>query len=236
MLEAIRQFYKYIRNKELITSLDDAPPITLTKIFHKKYPRLKSVPLPDVERTESQLETLLEIRKSTRKFTSAQLSMVEISKILGSCRITDSKREPEKRTYPSGGARFPVELYLFAYRIEGLSRGAYHYNIVDGALEILIEEDLRQRIREFISPFLENPAATIVFTSVLARAEVKYGARAYPYSLIEAGYMGQNIELACAEIGVGSCPVSGFIDDSIKEVLDLTEDEIPIHTISIGRG
>lgn len=47
--------------------------------------------------------------------------------------------------------------------------------------------------------------------------------------------MGQNIHLACAELGIGSCSVSGFVDDSVIEILDLTEDEIPIYTISFGK-
>lgn len=89
--------------------------------------------------------------------------------------------------------------------------------------------------KELISPYLENPAGTIVFTSVISRSEIKYGYRAYPYSLIEAGHMGQNILLAATEIGIGACPVSGFVDDTVIKILDLTEGEIPIYTISIGR-
>ncbi|MFC1682114.1 nitroreductase family protein [Nanoarchaeota archaeon] len=69
----------------------------------------------------------------------------------------------------------------------------------------------------------------------MARSKVKYGLRAYPYSLIEAGHMGQNIQLAASEIGIGSCPVSGFIDDTVKKILDLTDDEIPVYSISVGK-
>jgi nitroreductase len=47
--------------------------------------------------------------------------------------------------------------------------------------------------------------------------------------------MGQNIQLASSEIGIGSCPVSGFVDDNIKKILDLTNDEILIYSISIGK-
>ena len=47
--------------------------------------------------------------------------------------------------------------------------------------------------------------------------------------------MGQNIQLAATEIGIGSCPVSGFLDDTVKKIFDLTDDEIPIYSISIGK-
>ena len=68
----------------------------------------------------------------------------------------------------------------------------------------------------------------------ISRSAVKYGLRAYPYSLIEAGHIGQNICLKCAELGVGCCPVSGFVDEEIVKLLDLTEYELPVYSISIG--
>lgn len=38
-----------------------------------------------------------------------------------------------------------------------------------------------------------------------------------------------------SQIGVGSCSVSCFVDNSVIEILDLTEDEIPLYTISVGK-
>ena len=237
MLKEIRNFYKKIKlyEKDLENSAEETLNITHIKVFRKSYPRLPSVKLPEVNREDSEFETLLDHRESQRIFSHSPLSFREFSKIVGSCRIVDTKRKPEKRTYPSGGARFPVELYVMPYNVEELEQGAYHYNMKENSLELLLEKDLRNLRRELISPYLENPAATIIFTSVIARSEVKYGLRAYPYSLIEAGHMGQNIQLAASEIGIGSCPVSGFVDDTVKRILDLTDDEMPIYSISIGK-
>lgn len=237
MFKEIRNFYGKTKlyEKDLEDEIDDAPNITHIEVFRKSYPRLPSINLLGVDRENSEFENLLGHRESNRIFSESPLSLYELSKIIGSCRIADNDRKPERRTYPSGGARFPVELYLISYNIDDLKKGAYHYNMKDNSLELLLEEDLTKQRRELISPYLENPVGTIFFTSVIARSEVKYGLRAYPYSLIEAGHMGQNIQLAASEIGIGSCPVSGFIDDTVKSILDLTDDEIPIYSISIGR-
>ena len=236
MLKEIRNFYEKTKlYLDIEGTVEETPPITHVKVFRKSYPRLPSVKLPEVDRGNNEFEALLEHRGSHRNFSDSPLSLEEISKVIGACRIVDTKRKPEMRTYPSGGARFPVELYLVSYNVHGLKHGAYHYNIDENSLELLLEQDLTVSRRELISPYLENPAATIIFTSVIARSEVKYGLRAYPYSLIEAGHMGQNLQLAASEIGVGSCPVSGFVDDTVKKILDLTEDEIPIYSISIGK-
>src|SRR3989344_1879240 len=233
MLDNIRKFYDKIKLGDVSEDPEEQVPITYVHVFHKEYPRLPSVDLPKSE-ANSELETLLEMRKSTRNFSDSPLRLEEIARILRSCRIIGLNGGPEKRTYPSGGARFPVELYLAVYNVDGLVNGAYHYSIKKEKLELLLKKDLISRRSELISPYLENPAATVIFTTVLARSEVKYGSRAYPYSLIEAGHMGQNIHLVCAEMGVGSCSVSGFVDSSVAEILDLTEDEIPIYSISMG--
>ena len=122
-----------------------------------------------------------------------------------------------------------------SYNTQSLENGAYHYSFIRKGLEQLLKKDFtREEKREMISSYLENPAGTILFTSVISRSEIKYGLRAYPYSLIEAGHMGQNILLASTEIGIGACPVSGFVDKKVKEILDLTENEIPIYSISLG--
>jgi len=236
MFKEIRNFYKKTKlYPDIEGTVEETPPITHIEVFRKSYPRLPSIKLQEVNRECSEFEALLNYRESHRNFSDSPLSFAELSKVIGSCRIVDTKRKPERRTYPSGGARFPVELYLVSYNVHGLKHGAYHYNIDKNSLELLLEQDLTVSRRELISPYLENPAATIIFTSVIARSEVKYGLRAYPYSLIEAGHMGQNLQLAASEIEVGSCPVSGFIDDTVKKILDLTDDEIPIYSISIGK-
>ncbi len=237
MFKETKNFYNKtkLQEKDLEDSPERTPNITHIEVFRKSYPRLPSIKLPDVDRENSEFENLLDYRGSNRTFADSPLSLGELSKILGSCRIVDTKRKPERRTYPSGGARFPVELYVVSYNIKDLRNGAYHYNMKDKSLELLLDKDLKNSRRELISPYLENPAATIIFTSVIARSEVKYGLRSYPYSLIEAGHMGQNIQLSASEIGIGSCPVSGFIDDTVKKILDLTDDEIPIYSISIGK-
>ena len=234
MLKKTKEFYELTKTDEIIEDSEEAVPLTWSKIFYKRYPRLPSINLHSSDK-EGELETLLELRESSRIFSNVALNFNEISKILRSCRIIDSLRDPERRTYPSGGARFPVELYLLSFNITDLAPGAHHYNIKEGKLELLWEQDLRDKRREIISPYLENSAATIVFTSVISRAEVKYGSKAYPFSFLEAGHMGQNILLKSAELGIGACPVSGFIDDTVIKILDLVEDEIPIYTISLGK-
>ena len=155
-----------------------------------------------------------------------------MAKVFGSCSII--KADPERRTYPSAGARFPIELYLIAFRIDGLESGIYHFNFSKFSLEVLLLSNLRKQEIELVSPFLKNVAGVLIFTSVMSRSDVKYGLKAYPYSLLEAGHMSQNILISFTKYGIGSCAVGGFVNRKITNLLDLTEDEIPIHVIGFG--
>lgn len=42
------------------------------------------------------------------------------------------------------------------------------------------------------------------------------------------------MQIACVELGIACCSVSGFVDDTVSKILDLVGDEFPIYSISIG--
>lgn len=175
---------------------------------------------------------LLKNRKSDRLFSNKSVPIGVLAKILGSCRIT--RTNPERRTYPSAGARYPVELYLIALRVKGLEPGVYHFNVSKFSLETILRADLRKYESEMVSPLVKNIAGAIVLTAVMSRIDIKYGVKAYPFSLLEAGHIGQNISLSCAKYNVGSCAVGGFVNDRITEILDLTKDELPVYVMAFG--
>lgn len=234
MLKDIYSFYEKTKLTK-VTQDPEVVPVTFIKVFHKQYPRMPRIVLPK-SKGLGQLEKVLSIRESVREYSKKPLTFRQVAGVLNVCRIVDSTRKPERRTYPSAGARFPIEIYLISFNTgEPIERGVYHYDILAGALELLWSSDLRGRTEEITSPYLKNPAAAIVLTSVIARSEIKYGHKAYPYSLIEAGHIAQNLQLACAKLRIGSCPVGGFVNESISEILDLTRDEIPLYVLGIGR-
>jgi len=234
VLDEIKKFYE---KTKIVKFNDDEgiAPITFVHVFHKHYPRLPSIKLPQVD-VDGEFEGLLKSRKSVREFSEEPISLTDLAKILHSSRIVDPNRDPERRTYPSAGARFPVEIYLTSFNVNGLEKGAYHYDITQMKLEQLWKKDLGMYKEEIVSPYLRNPAAALILTSVVPRSEVKYGYKAYPYSLIEVGHIAQNILLSCCKYNVGACPVGGFVNNRVTEILDLTQDELPLYVIGLGRN
>lgn len=237
MLDETLKFYQLTRNAAAPPTPDGSQPASSpqTQIFYKEYPRFETIELPQAPHPTVSLEDSWAARSSCRTFQSQSLSLQDVSSLLASCRIMDDQRETERRTYPSAGARFPIECYLLAFRVEGMETGCYHYKVRTHELEVLWPAELDGKVDEIVSPFVSNPAAAIVITSVISRAEVKYGYKAYPFSYLEAGHLAQNILLTAAGNGVGACPVGGFVDQTITDLLDLTADEIPVYVVAAGR-
>ena len=203
---------------------------------HKEYKRMPRIVLPEPEEGEWLLKSALEKRHSTFGGSQAlALSLQDIGTLLGlSAR---SHKESEKRNYPSGGARFPVEVYLLSHTFEGTEGGVFHYHPTDHVLERLwdVPEDIA------FSSLIRGPAhldaaCLLICTSVWKRSASKYGDYAYPLALLEAGHLSQNVLLISTALGIESRPFSSFQDQQLTSLLDINDnEEQPIHVISLAR-
>src|SRR5271157_1697511 len=102
------------------------------QIHYKEYPRFKRITLPKKFIKDSSFENVLEKRKSTREFKNKKLSLNEISKLLfysfGITTVKESGNwDTAKRTYPSAGARYPLEVYPVIFHSSDVAPGIYHY-------------------------------------------------------------------------------------------------------------
>jgi len=202
--------------------------------WRKSYPRFPSIPL-DKGQIPTVVERLLEDRSSNRVFSPQPLPLSKLSGILGVCRVFDSDRIPERRGYASAGATFPLEIYIVSFATTGLTPNmAFHLEIDGMELEEMWGNQIGADFRSVLPDYIENAAAAVVMTTVISRSEVRYGAKSYPFSFIEAGLLGQNIQLAATSVGVGSCMIGGFPNDFLTKALDLSEDEFPIMVIALG--
>lgn len=233
MMEMIRKFDKntWINLKDLqyLQSPHFQIPEAWSKIFYKTYPRFKQIKLNNSNK-KGELEEILLKRESKREFTQKPISFDDLSYIL---QFSVGKKSSDRRMYPSGGARYPIELYAFIYNVEDLISGTYHYNIKDNTLEQLKTE--KALYEEFFGTNIKDSAVVLLMTGVLARLEVKYLENAYKFSLIESGHIAQNISLLSEKLDIGSCCIGGFDNKKIIEHLDLVqEEEIPLYAIALG--
>lgn len=214
-----------------------------TEIRHKEYVRFPKTELSKNILPLGELEKALKKRSSSREYdTKAELSFEELSTLLcysaGVRTAGKSKSESVRRFYPSGGARYPLEIYLGIQRVQGMQPGIYHYNVKGNLLETLTTNpDDLESLREGLYYSWSREAAVILFiTAVWNRNMMKYRDRGYRIILMEAGHLAQNFSLISSALGIGCCNSVGFHNGRINEVLDIEEeDEDSLYMALIGK-
>lgn len=194
----------------------------------------------DLEMTDDFLRLLTE-RKSSRVYTQQNISLLQLSFLLWATQgIKDirGKSYATLRTVPSGGARHAFETYLLVQHVEGLQPGAYHYLPLNHELEFLHPvEDLPAVISDtLVGQSWANKASVVFYYSFVPyRAEWRYGIWAHRVVLIDAGHVGQNLYLACAALGLGTCAVAAFDMELSDQIFGLDgEEEYTIYTFPVG--
>lgn len=218
-------------------------PKSWEKIYFKTYPRLSQIKLEKASIKENQLFSIIKKRESKRKFTGEELTLKEISKILYfSAGIRNSKEiggdfDKSKRMYPSGGARYPLEIYLAIFKGKEILPGIYHYNVKRNTLELLLEGDFRKKFSSEITDqnWVGKSRMITIITAVFSRTIVKYKERGWRYIFFEAGHLAQNICLISTLLKLKCCAVGGFMDEKVIALLDLNlNSELPLYLIVIG--
>lgn len=228
-----RQFHKQTNFNFPLGTLPTDPqywPKEWTEIYHKSYPRMPKVPLSEKLLDLGELKNALELRFSQREFDITQeISFSELSTLLhfsSGIRPSAGDNQAIRRFYPSGGARYPLEVYLLVQRVEGLTPGIYHFNVKNNYLEILDteKEDVEELKKGLLYPWSQEAAVVVFITAVWGRNFMKYKDRGYRIVLMEAGHLNHNIALISSALGIKCCNSVGFHNEHIDHMLDIGQE------------
>jgi SagB-type dehydrogenase family enzyme len=193
-----------------------------------------ALPAPRVPQPASLWAAIVQ-RQSCRTYSGLPLGLESISELAFYTLGTTDRGY--RRCLPSAGGLYPLELYVVSVNVNGLESGLYHYDVRSHSLSQLTQEDCRPKLVKmiFIEEAVEKAAAIIILAGVFGRSKIKYGERAYRFVLLEAGHAMQNICLAATALGLGACPVGGFIDDNMNDLLDVDGiEEAALYAVTIG--
>lgn len=210
------------------------------KTYYKSYPRFPKIKLSVKTDNNAALFSVLKKRVSTRDFSPKPISLSHISGLLGAaCGETHAIDSGKNgRSYPSGGAQYPIEMYLITFRDgDMLPSGVYHYHPGHHHLDILKELNFtKERIEDLFTALnFKNPGAMIALTAVLWRSQQKYSERGYRMCLLEAGHIGQNILLVAEALSLSALPMSGVCDRKVEALLGIDGvEESLVHAVLLG--
>jgi SagB-type dehydrogenase family enzyme len=177
------------------------------------------------------IEETLKQRRSVRDYKKGSLSLEEVSQLLWSA----SGKNLYRRTAPSAGATYPLEIYLVVGEVEGLEPGVYHYSISKHSLERIKEQDVRRGVcrAALEQRMIERAPISIIIAADYDRTVEHYGQRGIRYVHMEAGHVGQNISLQAVALNMGTVMIGAFEDKQVKEILGIEEE--PLYIIPIGK-
>jgi len=194
----------------------------------KRYRGARVRALPRV-RVAGEFPGVLLDRRTWRQFSPRPLPLDALSTLLaltgGIHQWASVPGQPDLalKTSPSGGARHPIELYLWARRVEGIAPGLYHYRGDTHRLEVV-----RRRGGAGVQQYLptqfwyEQAPAIVFFTAIYERYQWKYAdARAYRATLIEAGHQCQTFCLTATWLGLAPFCSMALADSDIEADLRL---------------
>jgi SagB-type dehydrogenase family enzyme len=183
------------------------------------------------------LEKTIVQRRSTRTYSGGNLSLAELKALL------DFTYQPH-HYQPQGLHPTPdyfdlrlIETFLVISGVDGLDEGCYYYAPRAQELrQVRFKNFRRQLHRLCLGQNLGRDAAAVLFhTADLQSAVAAYGDRVYRYLHMDAGHLGQRLNLAAIRLNLGVSGIAGFFDDEVNDVLGIPADEAVLYITTLGR-
>lgn len=143
-----------------------------------------------------------------------------------------------KRSAPSGGALYPLDLYVVTgdVAVEGLKTGIYHYHPEKHIIKEVGKGDKRKDVARasLRQMWMAKAPIILVITAEYKRITGKYGERGIRYAMIEAGHVGQNIFLQAEALGLVAGIVGAFSDSDVAKSIEALKDHQPLLLMPVG--
>jgi SagB-type dehydrogenase family enzyme len=193
------------------------------------------LPTPDSSAGHS-LERVLAERRSLREFAPTPLGLSELGQLLWAAQGITNPRG--FRTAPSAGALYPLEIFVIAGAVDGLTQSVYRYEPRSHRLEPIADGDHRKALGQAAlgQNWLADAPVTLVIAAVYARSTCKYGERGVRYTHMEVGHAAQNLFLQAAALGLGTVVVGAFREDRVSQLLGLPRDVRPLALMPVGHS
>ena len=183
------------------------------------------VALPEAADLRIPLEMAIQRRRSERTFAPEPLTLPAVASLLDAAYgiRPATGDDPPGRAVPSGGGRYPLELYCIPRRVNGLPDALYHYDPWRRQLWTLDDRPASDRLARTVAhdDIVRAGAVSFVLAATFWRSRAKYGLRSYRFVLLEAGHSAQNLLLAAAGLDLAAVPLGGFYDRELDGLLRL---------------
>jgi SagB-type dehydrogenase family enzyme len=183
------------------------------------------------------LEDTMLKRRSTRQYTGEELTFAELTAILDFTYHPEHYHAQHLDPNPDYFDLSSIETFVAVSGVQGLEEGCYYYAPKAQELRQIRFKNFRDELHYLcLGQELGRDAGAVIFhTADLQAAIRKYGDRAYRYLHLDAGHLGQRLNLAAIRLNLGVSGIAGFFDDRVNEVLGIPESEAVLYITTLGR-
>ncbi|MDC1142438.1 SagB/ThcOx family dehydrogenase [Planctomycetota bacterium] len=174
-------------------------------------------------------------RRSARALTGEAITFEELSDLLAWSYRPD--RVMDTVDQPSFFDRAMLDTYLVVQNVEGLTPGVYALDANRLALHLVREGVFIEEAHSFClgQDLAKDAAVVLLHTANLDASTDQYGSRAYRYQHIDAGHLGERLNIAAMKLDLGASGIGGFFDDDVNELLQISDDEFCVYITVLGR-
>ncbi len=194
------------------------------------------IKLPETQKEgQMSIEEAIESRRSIRNYLDKPVDLDKLGQVLWSAQgITD---DGGYRSAPSAGATYPLTVYITVREeTDDLLSGVYKYKPDSHSIKRISDEDISEKLSQVAlnQTFIAEAPINLILTAVYERTTERYGKRGERYVHIEVGHVAQNIYLQSESLGLGTVAVGAFDDDKVHDLLQLSQDEVPVYIMPVG--
>ncbi|MEA5462436.1 SagB/ThcOx family dehydrogenase [Leptothoe sp. PORK10 BA2] len=175
-------------------------------------------------------------RRSTRRYRGAAISLDPLRQLL------DFAYHPEHYVgqgfdgQPDYFDLSLIQTFIVVLGVNNLDTGCYYYDPATNTLRQVRFKHFRRELHHLClgQNLGRDASVAIIHTASLKLAIGRHCDRAYRYLHMDAGHLGQRINLAAIHLGLGVSGIAGFFDDQVNDVLGIPEDEAVLYITTIG--
>ncbi len=198
----------------------------------------RALRLPHVELDmKGAVERTMLMRRSTRGFDGGEFTLEELARLLHFAYDANAAGDADPRFATGTIDASLLETYVVWNRAADAEPGIYAYRPRSHELTLLNPGSRSRECHAIcLGQELGRDAAAVLFHATdLPRAVARYGDRAYRYIHLDAGHLGQRLNLAAIRMGLGASGIGGFFDDHALKLLGLESRSVIVYPTCLGR-
>ncbi|MDJ0522721.1 MAG: SagB/ThcOx family dehydrogenase [Planctomycetota bacterium] len=170
-------------------------------------------------------------RRSTRVFSAGDLPLEAVGRILAHAYPRPGSPDPE-----AGLAPPVLQTHIAVAGVKGLASGVYRYDPAAHAITLVRPGSPRDALHRCClwQELARDCAFAVLHSFDLPAAVAAYGERIYRTAHLEAGLIGQRLNMAALRLGYGASGVGGFFDDFLNALLLIPPQHAIAYVTAVG--